>query len=267
MIMGKTAMNNATAKEIVAYMRNADMLQDEDVERLFEIYARNEIVKYSDLFRDHSTFHKLIESEMANVKMPTQEDYDIFKLLAKHKARYFLALNSIYFKHYRHHQENWAKQVESLVGFDKDVKILEVGSGEVPYTSLIMAKDGYNITSIGEFQLPDECLERLHLKSYRGLFTETTKVKDFDVVVGRRPCSAIRPMVTNCAKEEVPYMIRLCACELPRQDIYDWRWILEKKDPNIRFSQSYVYNMDNASFNPSKPITEIIDMDEDKSRT
>jgi hypothetical protein len=265
--MGKTAMNNATAQKLVAYMHNAEMLEDSDIERLFEIYAKNEIVRYSDLFRDHTTFHKLIESEMSNVKMPTLEDAHIFKLLARQKIRHFLALNSIYFKSYRHHQENWAKQIENLVGFDKDVRILEVGSGEIPYTSLIMARDGYNITSMGEFELPDECLERLHLKSYRGWFTQTTKVKDFDVVVGRRPCSAIEPMVTNCAKEKVPYMIRLCACELPRQDVYDWRWILTHRDRNIRFSQSYVYNMDNASFNPSMPVLEIIDMDEDKSRT
>ena len=260
-------MNNATEEELVAYIRNVGKLEDYDIVRLFDIYAEKEIVKHSDLFRDHAPFYKLIERELNGINAPYVEDSEVFNMLARQKVRHFLALNSIYFRSYRHHQRNWAKQIETLVGFDKGVRILEVGSGEIPYTSLIMAKDGYDITSIGEFELSDECLSRLHLKSYRGLFKESTEVKDFDVVVGRRPCSAIQPMVTNCAEQGVPYLIRLCSCELPRHDIYDWRWILTKKDPNIKFKDSYAYNIDNRSFSTAKPITDIIEMDEDKSRT
>ena len=39
-------------------------------------------------------------------------------------------------------------------------------------------------------------------------------ISDYDIVVGRAPCTAIVPIVTLCKEANKPYIILLCDCDL-----------------------------------------------------
>ena len=54
------------------------------------------------------------------------------------------------------------------------------------------------------------------IESHNKFFTDSTDVSSFDALVGRHPCSAILYMVRASAKENKPYIIELCDCEIPR---------------------------------------------------
>jgi hypothetical protein len=60
--------------------------------------------------------------------------------------------------------------------------------------------------------------------------------------------------------------MRLCACDLPSDNIQDWQPILRRIDPLIHFENAYAFNFNDASFGEPKNIEEIIEMDTDMDR-
>ena len=193
-------MNQLTRRMLVKYVESKGVLTMSDIDKLFERYVSLEIRKYSDIFKNHDCFHDFI---ISNLYRFAPEDEKIAKSISFRKVSALRLINDErFYNSINKHQKNFAKEVEELVGFDKSVKILEVGSGSIPYSSIILGKDGYNITSMDEFALPKNTLQRLNVKSYRQLFNLKTNVKDFDIVVGRRPCSAIQPIVTVCSEQK-----------------------------------------------------------------
>ena len=82
-------------------------------------------------------------------------------------------------------------------------------------------------------------------------------------MVARRPCGAIKSIVTNCTNKLKPFFLRLCTCDLPNRNIEEWKPILRKIDSRIQFKNAYAYNFDNSSFGVPQDIDEIIEMDTD----
>ncbi len=236
-----------------------------DIDELFAKYSTLEITCLDDLFRDHRDFYTFVLEHRDMFYDKYDDDQEFAVRLAAERLKSLRPISHKHFKYYRQHQEQFASEVENLVGFDKSVKILEVGSGEVPYSSILLGRDGYDITSMDDICLSDECLRNLHVKSNRQLFTAKTSVKGFDIVVGRRPCSAIENIVTNCSRDNVPYFMRLCSCNAPGRTVASWKRVLSSVDADISYKYAYAYNMLSSHFNMGSSMDSIIDIDSDKS--
>ena len=233
-----------------------------DVDRLFDIYTTHEITTIQDLYRDHSDFRSFVLSHLNDF---VEEERTIIPTVAFLKLRCFRTISHKFFKQHRQHQENFAKEIEELVGHDKSVKILEVGSGDIPYSSILLGNDGYNITTIDNFNVSAECLANFNVKSFRQMFSATTRVKDYDIVVGRRPCTAIESIVASCKRDNVPYFMKLCGCKSPNGSISGWTKVLRGLDRGITFNSTYAYNLDNTPFVEPSKLDDIIMLDLDRS--
>jgi len=257
-------MKEETKESLIDYVRDKNKLYYDDVDKVYNIYTTSEIGKLEDLHRDHSGFVEFLIKNIDKSQLDKSEGLDFFREL---RSRMFSLreAGSRHFKIYRKTQENFAKEVELLVGGDVSKNIMEVGGGAIPYSSLIMARDGYKVTTIDKkFDLPKVCMSRMNVKSFRSEFNNKTKIQGYDVVVGRRPCSAIRSIVNNCSENKVPYFIRLCVCEAPFNVMKGWYDELPFIDRDIKFSGPYAYNLKHANFSLSKDIEEIIEIDDDE---
>lgn len=236
-----------------------------DIDSLFDIYSAVEITTLDDLYKDHHDFRTFIVDNIDLFLNQERDDRDIIPNLVFLKLKCFIMISNKFYKRHKQYQEIFAKEIESLVGHDKSVKILEIGSGDVPVSSIILGHDGYDITSMDEFGVSPECLANFNVKSFRQLFNETTSVKDYDLVVGRRPCSAIDSIVTSCKRDEVPYFMKLCGCNSPTGNISGWRSVLTRLDDDITFNSTYAYNLKGSPFNKPSKLDNIILMDLDRS--
>lgn len=223
--------------------------------KLFKIYTSYEIKNYDDFFlKDHH--RDFVNFVVENINMfngfgtgeneiLTEEDKQSISRFASSTCAQLNLVISKFFAPYRHSQENFVKKVEDILGTSRP-KILEIGSGKVPYSSLLLAKDLGHIDSMDRFILSDESLKNMNVEPHDQYFEMETNIKDFDMVIGNKPCSAISAIVTNCSATKKPYFIELCGCDAPHQDIDNWYELLKEQDKNIQFDQKnhYAYNLE-----------------------
>ena len=251
-------MKPSTQDVIIKLMR--DMTSGEDIAEIFEIYSTREIFDLQSLLgQSHRKFYELVRSQMPDIPELEQKTAQGMA----HKRVY--ALESLKDKSRREtlatFQKEFAGEVKSIVMGDKKVKVLDIGSGRIPYSSILLGAEGYDVTSMDNFYLSNECLSNLGVKSWRGMFYFRQDVSNYDLLVGRKPCSAIRSMVIAGKKYDKPYFIRLCDCSLGGGEIYEWRHILTRIDRGIQFFGDYAYNLSNARFETPNNIEDIISMD------
>lgn len=94
-------------------------------------------------------------------------------------------------------------------------KILDLASGEFAILSLEMANGGKLVTSI------DRGLEQNYQNSNIA-FVRTEldfqnynqDLSNYDLVVSRRPCALTEVLIKECQKQNKPFVIELCECEM-----------------------------------------------------
>lgn len=237
-------------KELFEHPYGAD--GEYTVSRLFKIYTTYEFNKMSDIHKDHKSFMYFVYNNIDCFDLTRDKDGNISpeeKKSVTSMARYLsLHLESLYNKHYhdqRREQEKFVEMVEKIVGNNK-INILEVGSGSVPYSSILLANDLDGISSMDEFLVSDESLKSFNINPLNRYFTEKDSVSDYDLIIGQKPCSAIAEIVKKCGKENKPYFLQLCQCNSPTNDLTGWKDYLTALDHKIRFSIrcNYAYNLD-----------------------
>jgi hypothetical protein len=257
-------MNINTESILLSMLYKGKPKDCEFVIDLFDVYTTLEIKNEEELFRGHKEFTNFIkQNRFAFVE--GEREGAIYLANRRVHALTMFNFNNFY-PNMKKNFVNFSKEVEELVGRKKNIKILEVGGGKVPYSSIILGKDGYDISCMDDIYLSKDCLAGMNVKSYRQMFKYSVKTQDFDVVVARRPCSAIPDIVSSCSKQKVPYFMRLCACDLPSGKLADWRPILQRIDSGINFYDTYAYNLDNANFHPTYDVEDIISIDEDMDK-
>lgn len=224
-----------------------------DIQKLFKLYTTCEITAFEDIRKEHKAFLHFVYENIDKFKGLTREaDGSISKEEEKSlvsMARYLTirleALHSKFYINQRYDQENFAETVAKIIGNNK-VNLLEVGSGEVPYSSILLAHDLGKITSMDHFLLSDESLKSLNVNPINDYFNKDTDISDFGFIVGQRPCSVIAEIVKQCTKDKKPYFLQLCECNSPTHDIDGWQKYLKLFDPKIKFSKRsyYAYNLD-----------------------
>ena len=134
--------------------------------------------------------------------------------------------------------------------------ILDVGPGELPYSSLVLATKSKQVSAMDKSYLFSiESLKRMNVNAFDIYFDQNTNVDDYDFVVGSCPCTAIPYIVEKCAKQNKPYFLLLCDCatyntnipilnEFAQQRKFTWNSILPELDPSIKFYEDYAFNLD-----------------------
>lgn len=226
-----------------------------DIERLFKIYTETEITKYADLFNMDITrdFKNFVLTHVGLMKgLEKDKDGEIqqtqlisVRSLTHKRTLPFAILNDKLFSEYKVNQEKFTKDVEKLIGNEK-LDILDVGSGQIPYSSILLAKDtDSNISTMDRFVVSNKTLENLNCTPYDAYFDSKTSVDKYDFVIANRACSAIEHIVSNCATKKKPYLIKLCGCNAPSGTVSSWEEYLKHIDPNIQFTNDdYALNLD-----------------------
>ena len=145
---------------------------------------------------------------------------------------------------------DFSKLVYEVSPNKENEKILEVGSGRIPSSSIYLAGAVKKILTMdSEFYLSDASLKNMGVDSRERLFDESVNVDGFSFVVGRSPCSAIKHMVSSCRKADIPYLIKLCDCEIiASKKLYGvyrtWNNILLERDDKVKIYKGFAYNLD-----------------------
>jgi len=216
---------------------------------LFKLYTSREFTKFSDITKTHLSFYDFCNYNMNLIleKITGENKEQSKKTIlaeAKHLCFRLESLTSKYYDSYHKEQEQFVKMVETIVG-SESCSILEVGSGDVPYSSILLGRSLNKISSMDKFIISNESLSSLGITPFDQYFDTETPVDSYDLVVGQKPCSAIKPIVKNCTNSKIPYFLQLCECNSPARDLSSWKEILALYDPNIKFSKNceYAYNL------------------------
>lgn len=158
-------------------------------------------------------------------------------------------------------QEKFSMIVKEMLQNDPSLKILDVGAGKYPLSSAFIAKHFDNVSTMDEdFAIANQAIKAMNVNPVKGHFSERTPIDNYDVVVGRYPCSAIVPIIKQCASQNKPYIISLCLCHLPTKmellgTDYGWAEVLPDLDKNAKIYGNFAFN-----FNiPMEKVKEIID--------
>lgn len=226
-----------------------------DIESLFKLYTETEITNFKDLFNknipiEFKQFVKNHIEEMTGIPRDERGSIDMSNVrlalsLAHKKTLAFSILNDPLFETFKKNQEDFAYNVEKLVGTEK-LQILDVGSGQIPYSSILLAHDNMGeIDTMDKFAISNKSISNLECTPHDEYFGSKTNVHDYDLIVANRACSAIEHIVTNCVAQRRPYLIKLCACNAPEGTIESWEDYLRVIDPKIGYTQDdYAYNLD-----------------------
>lgn len=216
-----------------------------DVDSLLKEYFKREIKSLDDVRNSGFEFFTFIKNHENKILRKTASSFDFYKE-AKHLAQGVdFATNPKFIKHNRLFV-NLTKEFMS----SKNTKLLDVGAGVIPFSSILFAKEYEYVSAMDKFALTIEFLESLDVHGIEEYFTSNTDISNYDLIVGRNPCSAIPHIVENCAKNNKPYIIELCECELPDinpftgKSVKGWDEILPYVDNKIRFYNDFAYNID-----------------------
>lgn len=144
---------------------------------------------------------------------------------------------------------DFVSNVGTVLGTN-NVNLLDVGPCPTAASSILFGSKLKRVTAMdSHFYLSLQALKNMNIVGLQQYFNDKTNVSDYDIIVGRAPCTAIKPIVTACAKDNKPYFVLLCDCALPDNAKTDaeslgWENVLPEIDPNVRFHGRYAFNID-----------------------
>jgi len=145
--------------------------------------------------------------------------------------------------------KNYVKMIEYFI--NKKDRVLDVGAGAFPLSSIKLAKRNDNISAMDNFIVSDELIKRLNVNPIEKYFGYKTDISNFDYIIGLKPCYAIGSIVEKCKKENKPYFLHLCNCGASeyalsrfKMLIGDWKQILPEVDSDVKFANVYATNID-----------------------
>ena len=233
-------------KEYISKHIYADVL-DYDMYKIFKIYSSLEITSDSNIMQAIEDFEKFWEENKKDIECLNPKDKPELEESIKQET----SLLKIFISNSRTFAAKEFADIVHTISPSKDGKILDVGSGQYPYSSISLGQSEQNVYSMDRtFYISNQSLNAMNVNPVSCYFTANTPVDEYDFVVGRFPCSAIEHIVRNCVNANKPYFLQLCSCNAPileNEPKFEWlRWrdYLSSIDPNIKFLHSYAFNID-----------------------
>ena len=232
-----------------------------DIGTLFKLYSLHEIKdldKIRENWNEFSTFVLKHKASILNSAKLEAINYRGIKsknrsaLENKINAQLFILMSKI--KHYSSVENFKNKKIFSgIVG--EIIKgtnscLLDVGSGPIPDTSFKLTETAKKVFAMDDFIIALKLISDRGVEPIEQMFSNSTNVSNYDIVVGKSPCSAIAPIVKVCSKTNTPYFLELCSCDLENQRMKNgqvpnsWKEYLPELDGNIKFFRNYAYSVD-----------------------
>ena len=228
------------------YGRNADYT----LQTLFYAYETRAIDSLEGLFLATEEFIKFLVFNKQKILKDISKHSNINRDYFDKEYESILVAFDHISNSYQIDQQSKFVRISKLLYSDPNTRLLDVGAGGIPLTSLLFTTDYTDVSSMDKFLLSNEFLEAQNITPYNQYYTNHTDVSNFDYVVARRPCSAIPSIVKTCAKQNKPYFIELCGCHLERITLPDgshpqsWEEVLPEYDNNIKFVDDFAFNID-----------------------
>lgn len=229
---------------------------DYDFYKLFKIFSAYEITCPADTKKAVDEFYDFIDSFKKIIFKDMKDTPKLISYSAK-------ALHLLFERPLTPLQIAFSSLVTELAPKGKDTAILEVGAGMYPKTAISLAQHFKSVTAVDkQFILSINSMDCMNVRALEECFDINAQIKDYDFIIGRRPCSAIESIVKLAKEENKPYFIELCECLLPENpdpSVYkDWGWkyVLPKYDEGIQFTSGYAYNLGSANDKAKKLILE-----------
>jgi len=201
----------------------------------FGISTVEELENSASLFEEFFNTHILNEFEIDSEKQlkKLEKRFDSFK----HMLKTHLNPHDIQI------QRDFSDIVTEFISNKHSDRILDVGAGRIPHSSIKMAETVDHVSAMDHMTLSAQCLKKLNVDAKLQYFNPHTNITHYDYVVGRCPCSAIEYIAKKCAKNNKGYLIQLCNCNLP-YGADSWEDILPEHDSKVKFYMDYAYNLD-----------------------
>lgn len=243
-------MKNSTKEIIISELKShaysSDEWEDYSLSGLFNTYLSEEVEGIEDLTHGMGEFVDFVLQNfdiMDKGELEGKNDvekYSYLKSDLQSLTKDFLPFDTNNSKVYLDEQMKFANIVNSFV--DPSAKILDVGCGKIPMSSLILAESrGGNVVAMDKsIIMPNDLMQSLGVSIRKEMLTSDTPLDDIDIVVGNKPCSAIEPIV----KSGRDYLIKLCDCYAPNGDkggVENWREKLKALDLRIKFDSTSEY--------------------------
>lgn len=217
-----------------------------NINNIFKFYSSFAIKSLEDFSKISKEFGQVLDSLQDCMVFENKYDKEDFERDAR---RFPFLLKKEFEPTSALIDDEYTLAVKELAPCKEQTKLLEVGSGQVPHSSIIFSKSMDNVSSLDNFLLSQTALSNIGITGIDGRFDSKTQVSQYDFVVGQRPCSAIENMVINASRENKPYFIELCSCNLDsiarRDGIYrNWQQILPEYDSHVKFVGEYAFNVD-----------------------
>lgn len=245
---------------------------------LYRLYSMTEIENFKDFKESPKNFSSFLSENTDMLEEYSSEDLaSLIMGFVEIKKTLNGQINSLYI---HRTQKCFTDIIKDLMN-KKSYRVLDVGSGVVGYSSILLGQTFDKVDLMEDYLWPsDECFKKLNVNTHREYFNKNTNIMDFDVVVGRLPCSAIDSIVYLCKKYNKKYFIEMCSCKIPSlnefynrwlinggesslpkkwnesgrfssvgdrlnssKDMQSWNKMLPEIDENIRFSGNYAFNI------------------------
>lgn len=222
-----------------------------DVIDFYRVYSELNVTNFAELVSSPENFKNFLYENIHQIKADdtasqTRLPLTIAKSIDILQRRTSLLTNP--------EQEKYANIVNILSGKNSSAKILDVGPGKIPASSILLGENHNIVTAMdSHFDISEKTLGRLNVSPVTKYFKPETSVEEFDFITGNKPCSAIESIVQACAKANKPYYIELCSCDVPYRahmgdkhnyPAFGWENILPDYDSHIKFSGPIAYNID-----------------------
>lgn len=193
---------------------------------LYRYYSYLNINNLDDLKNSSDDFYMFLVDNLELIKQCTRDtEHELSILFSTFKSMLDNKVNNNEF----HKQQCLFVGIVNSILSKKHKHLLDVGPGHLAYSSILLGENNSKVTAMDEsFWLDDESLKRMNVNPYIGYFYNKTNIDDFDMIVGKSPCTAIDSIVYLCKKYKKPYFIETCDCVLPSISYFCRKWELDK---------------------------------------
>ncbi len=233
---------------------------DYDFMSFFKMFAAFDIKTMEDLTVSPIRYADFLTSNIKLINTESSYEAERLQTFIDHARRQIAAKIRLAMSR---PQKEFTQMVTELSGLKKDSHLLDVGSGQIPYSAFLFGEHYDTVSTMDkDFYFANETMKNLNVNAIEQYFTGETSVAPFDIVVGKAPCSAIKHIVRTCAAQGKPYFIELCDCALPNKkpyvvDWFGWQDILPEIDEYVKFytaSSTYAFNLGDVSVEQAKKV-------------
>jgi len=214
----------------------------------YKLYSGCEIESIFDIKKSVNEFCEYLKRNVSRIKRIEKFNNDA--VILKTIDSFERSINVSIERYLDNKYKKFSDMICELAPNGSNEKILEVGAGRIPSSSIWMKEKVDKVLTIDtQFYLSKNALMNMGVNSEEMTFNVDSNIDGATFVVGRCPCSAIKHMIRKCAEQNLPYLIKLCDCDIVLARKYmaglkSWENILPEYDQRAKIYKGFAYNLD-----------------------